>query len=250
MKYGLGCILPEEKKYVEKYPFSRLGLEFGLQREWALPYPYILREYYDQRETNACVGYACSWMTSINNIPKPFREENPQAFKYDAEWLYTEARYADEDINNNPPNDFGAYIYAAMHVLRTMGHVKITTTGSQKSNINAGIQNYYWLSFVPEMKTALALSRAIVFGINWYEEFMTPIYKYGRWWIGESNNWGKALGGHAICGFAYSDMLEGFKLTNSWGRLYPATWISYKSIERLMQECGEACVAVDNPKIA
>lgn len=40
----------------------------------------------------------------------------------------------------------------------------------------------------------------VVIGVNWYEDFDTPVWKGNRWWIGlDPQNLGGIRGGHCVC---------------------------------------------------
>lgn len=263
MKYLFGRQIPKDWKHIEKYPFSKLGFSAaGLPAEVTLPFPYNIRAYMDQSkgwinyggkiipQTQSCVAIAELWAHCINNLPKPIREKNPKVFKYDFNEHYNRARIMDGDPNNDPPNDLGTYLWAGMEVLRTFGARQVIRNISQMPTDGSKIQSYYWCKTIDEMRTALSLKRPIVFGFNWYENFMSPVEGGGKdWWIGQSVRWGNILGGHATCSRYYSDSREAFQLI-SWTYPYPLVWISYSSIKRLMNEYGEACVIIDDPRIA
>lgn len=39
----------------------------------------------------------------------------------------------------------------------------------------------------------------VAIGVNWYSNFDRPVYKNGRWWIGQTDDLGYIRGGHEIC---------------------------------------------------
>lgn len=56
----------------------------------------------------------------------------------------------------------------------------------------------YPLSALPE--SAQPLGVPVVLGINWYDDFDTPVQKGREWWIGlDSKNLGTVRGGHCVC---------------------------------------------------
>lgn len=235
--HNFGRMIPKDWKHVDTYPFRRLGIGTAPTVEKVLKLPR-LRTIYNQKTTNGCTGYSASWMVSIYNS-FPTRIYNPL-------WLYYRGTLIDFDNSTSPETDVGGYIWAVMEVLRTMGHVLVKRDGTDWSpRKEEGIQSYYWCTSIDEMRTAISLDRPIVFGINWREEFMRPIRKSTGYWIGTRSSLGATLGGHAICCYGARDSLQAFKLVNTWGIEYPPTWISYSTIERLMNEYGESCVAMD-----
>lgn len=236
--YNFGRITPPDWAHYDKYPLRSLSLPTAITAEKILKRP-PLRVTYDQKETSGCVGFSSSWMMSIYNYP-------PTEI-YNALWLYHRAQEMDGDPWTTPENDNGTYIRAAFEVLRNEGHVQQVQREDLPVDTNNGITSFYWCDDVDEIRTAITLGHPVVFGINWYEEFMYPKLLNYRHWIGESSNWGNVLGGHAICAYGVSDKLGGFRLINSWGTGYPIVYLSYESMSRLLLEDGEAGVAIDNP---
>jgi len=246
----LGRLEPKDRSHEGKYPAATLlGIISAKVVERTLPVPLNLRTYYDQGQSNACVGFSSSWMMSIYNTVSRQRNnprwkqkttEHPQ--KYDARWLYRTAQDNDLDVRNDPNLDVGTYVWAAMYCLQHFGHKKLEEA---ESDLRDGILSYYWATTVDQVRTAIAINRPVVFGIPWYEEFNVPVITNKEYWIGTSANWGKVLGGHAICCYAASDERQAFKLVNSWGTVWQPSWLSYKSFSRLLTEGTEACIAVD-----
>lgn len=237
MDIKFGRLVPETWTHVEKYPFKKLTLESPLTVERRIKVP-ALRSYYDQGQYGACVGFSSSWMMSIYN--------SPPTEKYDAMWLYHQAQLNDNDPFTDPTYDNGTYVWAAFDVLKKQGHRRVFKDREGDPLLSNGIKSYYWCKSVDEIRTAISLKRPVVFGINWYNEFMNPIKKDGEDYIG-TKSLGSILGGHAICCYGASDKRESFRLINSWGLAYPLVWITYKTVERLIKEDGEFCVAIDNP---
>jgi hypothetical protein len=200
--------------------------------------PLSLRSFYDQGELGACVGYSSSWMMSCyNSLPKQQ--------KYDAVWLYRQAQINDGFPETNPPDDTGTVVSAAFWVLNHLGHKKIN---ENDPDINDGIMSYYWGQSSDDIRTAIAIGRYAVLGLNWYESFMEPEKVNGEYWIGRnSKKLGRSLGGHAICSFSASDRKQSIKLINSWGKDYPIVNLPYSMLDKLMAQDGEMCIAVDAP---
>jgi hypothetical protein len=225
------------RDYEVKYPFKKLALTSARTVERVLTVPLGLRCFYDQGEMGACVGFSSSWMMSIYNCV-------PQQ-KYDAIWLYRQAQLNDNDPASDPSEDTGTYVWAAFWVLQHLGHQKKT---EKAPDLNDGVASYYWGSTADDARTAIALGRPFVIGINWYSNMMEPKHMKGERWIGTQSDLGSLLGGHAICGIGASDKRQAIKLINTWGASSPQVWLPYRTLDKLMAENGEMCIAVDNPK--
>ncbi|MCK9592762.1 MAG: hypothetical protein M0Q91_12235 [Methanoregula sp.] len=166
--------------------------------------------------------------------------------KYDALWLYHQAQLNDDDPTTDPSVDAGAYVWAAFKVLQKLGHKNVH---EKAPDLKDGLLNYYWATSTDETRTATAIGRPTVIGVNWYQEFMVPKLIGGEYWIGMSTDMGKWLGGHAICVRGSSDKRQAHLFAPSWGMGYPSVWVPYTVFDRLMGEGGEACVGVDNPAV-
>jgi hypothetical protein len=83
----------------------------------------------------------------------------------------------------------------------------------------------------------------VVLGCNWYENFDSPVSRYEHW-VGDGPL-GRIRGGHAICIYRASDRRQAVRMVNSWGRRYPLVWMRYELVQRLLDEDGEATLAVD-----
>lgn len=228
---------------VEKFDLHATTYAFGnmiyfplimasMEREWPIP---ALRSWYNQGRTNACTGFSASWMSSIHN-----------KISYRADWLYHRGQEIDNDPNTTPERDNGGYVYAVMDVLRTEGHVVV---GAEQPSLDEGILSYGWIHTIADLRTAMS-SGPVVLGIPWYEDFMTPRTVNGEFWIGTRSTWGKLLGGHAICGYAFSDNRQAVRLINSWGTDYPDVWLGFNSFLRLLGEWGECAAPVDRIPVA
>lgn len=226
-----GWIPPTDEKQADNdHYLVRALYAVPLVVEKQLVYPDLV-SWYDQGNIGACTGYSASWATSIYNNPG----------KYNAYWLYKEGQRIDGDPNTKGDQD-GGYIWAVMDVLRKSGHCSNKTTTPAPGE---GILSYYWAKTIDDVRAAIDADRVPVFGMPWFNEFMSPRTVNGEYWIGTRANWGQILGGHAICGVAASDKRQAFKLLNSWGPSYPPVWISYTSITKLFGMRSECAVGVD-----
>jgi len=235
--YKFGRLEPKDRQYEIKYGIRTLNLETVRSAEVLLPITDVIRNTYNQKESNACVGYSASIMQSMKNTKQ----------LYDATWLYNQSKLYDGDPRTVIEVDEGAYIWAAMFVLNHFGHKKLSET---EPHINDGILSYYWGSTIDDIRTSMKLYRKpVVLGIPWYEEFMTPKKYKAEYWIGKNSNLGRSLGGHAICVSGVSDSKQAVQLSNSWGLDYPLVWLPFSTLERLMTEGGEMCIVTDRSTI-
>jgi hypothetical protein len=141
--------------------------------------------WYNQGAEGACVGFGCSRMMSLLNRGR-----------FDARWLWNEAKKVDEWPDTNPGDDNGTSVRAACDVLRTKGHVPNHQT---KPSLVQGISANRWATKVDEVLEALG----------------TPGFDYVRF-------------------------------LNSWGTDYPhITRMSAATLQRLLDEDGEACIVTD-----
>jgi len=243
-----GRRIPEDRSYEQKYDFKKLSAVAPTNVEKILKLPNLV-DFYCQGNMNACVGFSCSWMMSIfnqYNIKMRYSRPKPaKPFEYDAVWLYTQARLNDGWPFNDPPKDEGTYLWAGFWTLQHLGLKKIN---ENKPDLNDGLLSYYWSKNADGGRTAIDLGKPFAIGVDWYERFMTPKEIDGQFWIGTESSFGNMLGGHAICVYGASDEKQAFKLVNSWGKGYPTVWLPYKIFNTLMNQGGEMCVGIDNPK--
>jgi len=232
-----GRLAPKDRAHERKYAFAGLGVQPVAEIEKTMRLPSY-GAWYDQGKSNACTGYSASWMMSIYN-----------QYRYNAQWMYYQARLYDKDPSTDPPADIGSYVWAAFSALRSQGHVRVNADKKQDApDSRDGIQSFYWCRTVDQVREAFNLERCVVLGVNWYKDFMTPITKGRERWIGTMKFLGELLGGHAICAYAISDRRQAVRLVNSWGSAYPPVWMPYRTLQRLLDEAGECCVAIDKPE--
>lgn len=163
------------------------------------PDPEIWWDFYNQGAEGSCVGFAASRMMSLLNRKK-----------YDARWLWDQAKLMDEWPETNPGDDEGTSVGAGMDILRT-GHVpwKLEYAGrdwTQRATeirvINEGIWANRWATTVDEVVVTLA----------------SPIV----------------------------NSLQAVPFLNSWGRAFPhITWLPLNVLERLLNEDGEMTIITD-----
>lgn len=232
--HGLGRT-PSDRQFPRLLADRALGIPLVVNRRLPLAYQYIPR--YDQGSEGACVGFAWSWAMSFLN----------RRF-YAARKLYLEAQHLDP-WPETPPAD-GTSCYAGAQVLLEQGHWRFARGLMFPVSLFEGIAGMRSATTVDELRYAIANGVPVVLGINWYENFDEPQWgDFGaggnRWWIGRSSDLGSIRGGHAICCFGARDDIEAFTLVNSWGYDYPIVNVPYQTVQRLIQEDGEAIIPVD-----
>jgi len=150
--------------------------------------------FYDQGREGACVGFGSSRMMSLLNRKR-----------YDARWLWNQAKKIDEWPDTNPGDDNGTSVRAAMDVLRAQGHVtwKANRSGDGYPLQAEGITANRWATRVGQVIDAL----------------QSPA----------------------------NERMGAVRILNSWGRDgYPhRVWMSYETLQRLLDEDGEATLVVD-----
>jgi len=234
---------PPDFAHVAKYPgtaLRRLQKTVATVEVTKIPLPKDYHVFYDQGDEGACVGFGESILMSILNRKK-----------YEARWLYNEARLIDE-WPDTPPAD-GTSLRAGFDILRTKGHARYYAGRSRAAEMDEGIVDVNrWLTSVDQIRTAISEGFAVVLGVNWYNGFYHPVAKAtglrGRAeaWLDEPLAWGSIAGGHCICAPLASDRRQAIGWLNSWGTSYPwPTWVSYSALERLLGEQGEAAIVTD-----
>jgi len=246
--FPLGRREPSSFEHVERYPVLPLFAANQLQgpppnSEKALGLPWWWKDH-DQGQEGSCVGFGCSAMMSITNRYQRLNATGKDmTYRYSAPWLYNQAQLVDE-WDDTPPEE-GTSVKAACDVLRLQGHRRIQPGGVSEPNLIAGIKEVRWATTVDEIRGAIYNGLAVAIGVVWYSSFDKPALVDGIRWIGKGTNLGWVRGGHCVCLFRYSDKLEGFRFMNSWGAAYPATWITYDAMQRLIDEYGEAALITD-----
>jgi hypothetical protein len=230
-----------------------------VERVLQLPY-YVSYGQWNQGEEGACVGFGTSLMLSILqtktgtfSTPATFGIVRPGApgtlHRYDPFWLWDRAKERDWWPDTNPGDNNGTSVDAACDVLRTLGHVRLYRGHRLEPDRSQGIRENRWAQSVDDMRAVLGLGIPVSIGVNWYRNFDEPKNKTGRGksfesWVGEGDL-GTVRGGHCVCVYGASDRRQAFKIANSWGHSYPAVWMPYSTMERLIREDGEVALVTD-----
>jgi hypothetical protein len=101
-------------------------------------------EFYDQGHEGACVGFGCSRMMSLLNRKR-----------YDARWLWNQAKMIDEWPDTNPGDDNGTSVRAACDVLRLQGHVVYRSSNEKAADVKEGIAANRWATNAQQVLDAL-----------------------------------------------------------------------------------------------
>lgn len=241
---GLGRRVPSDFEHVEKFPYSAVAPETVAKAEWVAPLP-TWHWTHDQGNEGACEGFGNSMMMAIKN-----------GGRYNPWWLWDRAKATDEYPDTNPGDDNGTSGRAVCEVMRTAGNLPVKpvgvqpayakTTASKVGDVASGIAAYRWATTVDQMRAGLAAQTPIAIGVNWYSGFDQPTtHSDGSVWMEFKKGHDTVRGGHCVCVYGVSDARQAFRVKNSWGREYPLVWLSYPTMQRLLNEQGEAALITD-----
>lgn len=141
--------------------------------------------YYDQGMEGACVGFAASRMMSLLNRQK-----------YDARWLWDQAKMRDEWSDTNPGDDNGTSVRAAMDVLRDKGHKPTIPTLKGQIIQGEGIEANRWARSVDQLFDVFQNEEyrklgAIPFHNSWGSGYPKKVWMTGEVWQRLMNEWGE-----------------------------------------------------------
>jgi hypothetical protein len=221
MSNGFGRIyVPDSQD--EKYQIRSLTAS---EEPWPDPTPSYAywhgSMFLDQGSTPQCVEY--SWHHYLQTGRIRPRSKYPY-------WVlgtpYMEMQRVDEFPGENYD---GTSVRAGAKVMQAMGF----------------IDSYLWAWDIQTTIDAVLRFGPVVVGTNWYEGMFYPEYNNNR----VVKPTGRIAGGHAW-------LIEGanrkqglFRAKNSWGRSWGRQgrfWISFEDMERLINEDGEVCLAVES----
>lgn len=169
----------------------------------------------NQGQEGACVGY--SWAHELAAEPHPVKVRDQTA-----KTLYRAAQKLDE---------FPGEDYEGSSVLG----------GAKAVKGYALLTEYRWAFGLNDLVLAVGYQGPAVLGVNWYSR-MFDTDSHGFVKVG-----GTLAGGHAILCLGVLPKDEYFVLHNSWGREWGQNGearISFKDMNRLLREQGEACLPV------
>jgi Papain family cysteine protease len=213
MNYGLGrkhAPDPRDMAHLLSVPLS-----LRTSRFW-----WGYRTRLDQGNTSECVAY--SWSHFI--IDSPTTHNQPLISPH---VLYTEAQKVDEWDGENYD---GTSVRAGAKVLQTHGEIGA----------------YKWAFDLTTIINCILEQGPVVVGTNWYNSMFTP----------DSNNFlvvaptSLVAGGHAYKLDGVNVPKEFFRMKNSWGIGWGRSGfarIHFSTMERLISEDGEACIALEVP---
>jgi len=105
------------------------------------------------------------------------------------------------------------------------------------------LKSYLWTRSADEAATWLLTGRGtLVMGTNWYWDMSNPTV------AGLVNIGGGLAGGHAYLCIGYNRTTKMFRFLNSWGRAFGQQgrfWMRHVDMQRLIEEDGECCAAVE-----
>lgn len=165
-----------------------------------------------------CVGF--SWTHWLKDGPVTFDQPVDAAY---ASQLYRECQFVDQWAGENYD---GTSVRAGAKILQDRGL----------------ISSYRWATTIDEVVHCLLHVGPMVVGTTWYASMFHPNSK------GVIEIFGKAEGGHAYKLDGINTKSGLIRIKNSWGRGWGKNghaYIHVNDFSRLLQEYGEACLAVE-----
>lgn len=244
---GLGRRVPTDWGHVERHRLTMPALAAlmpPVEKVLKIPH-YVYEGQHDQGSEGACVGFGTSLMLSILNT-----QQAKVLHRYDPWWLWNSSKVVDEWPDTNPGDSEGTSVRAACNILRDVGHVRVKRRKADQPKLTEGIKENKWATTVDEMRACIALGIPISIGVNWYSLFDHPQRKWvgpvrSEWWLVGPASLGSLRGGHCTCIYGASDKRQAFRMANSWGKKYPLVWVPYDTMQRLLDEYGEATLVSD-----
>lgn len=184
----------------------------------------------DQGNTGTCVGHAwrnflrCAPIRTERGGPSPFDIYRSAVLKDTWRANNDEARLPDRD----PGLDFGTSVRAGAKAVTGFGRLK----------------SYVWSFALQPVIEWVLTEGPVVLGTNWYSSFARP----DRAGIVRIAPNAKVVGGHAYLLRGVDTRRALARCANSWGDgwgLSGEFLLPFRDLERLIQEDGEACSAVE-----
>lgn len=253
--HGKGRRRPPNLDHVESHPFGAVAPHTVAVAERTLTLP-SWHWTHDQGQQGSCVGHGSAMERAIRNGAQARAEKLPSpGRRYDPLHIWNEAKRIDPFPDTNPGDQNGTTVSAAYDVLRDIGPRRclvrfdaarqVPVPYSEKPPSPAdGVAANRWATTVDEIRTAIQGGSPVAIGVDWYEQFDTPVqHPDGDWYIPAPK--GSTGDGHCVCLYGASDRRQAFKVKNSWGRSYPLAWLPYTTMSKLLAAHGEACIATD-----
>lgn len=213
--HGLGRILaPDDRDRL--FPMSAVLQEPDRPRTRRFWYANSI--WLDQGETPQCVEYAWHHWASDG----PVTQARGQL--WNPGLVYNQAQQED---GFPMPHD-GTSVRAGAQVLQRMGYIGA----------------YHWAFDLETVLLALITTGPVVMGTLWYSSMFSPVYD-GTVFI---NAGAAVVGGHAWLLDGVNLDTEEVRAKNSWGRSWGDRGffrMSFGTLERLIREDGEACLATE-----
>ena len=247
----LGRVVPQTDEHIRKHPLAATRSTTTIEHTMKLPFWHWL---HDQGAEGACVGHGTAMERAIRELyERRQRGDKPNTVRFDAWWLWDAAKLIDPWPDTNPGDDNGTLVSSAYDVVRRQGAVRAPFTsisGRVKHPVpdrQWTVTANQWATQVSQIRACIARDQPVTIGVNWYTAFDSPVQVNGEWFIGrDPRNLGSVRGGHCVCIYGASDRRQAFRVKNSWGRSYPLVWLPYETMQRLLNEDGEATVVTDN----
>lgn len=176
----------------------------------------------DQGPTSQCVEYA--WHHWVQAAPIKPVGRGPY---WDIGSVYREAQKVDEWEGENYD---GTSVRAGAKVLQQLGY----------------IESYHWAWDIDTLVNAVLTTGPVVVGTIWYEGMFYPDPKTGT-----VQPTGRMAGGHAYLLTGVNTKTGRFRFKNSWSKNWGKTgrfWMDIEKFEPLLNQDGEACLALELKK--
>lgn len=175
----------------------------------------------DQGDTSQCVAY--SWTHFLLAAPTTHKAGALGTLSSFAVDLYRRA----QDVDEWPGNDYdGTSVRAGAKVLQA----------------EQRLAEYRWAFSALDARDHVLTRGPLVIGVNFYERMFVP--NADGYLLPE----GELAGGHAMVLIGYSKPRAAFRVLNSWGKSWGdkgRAWMTYDVLQRLLNEDGECCSAVE-----
>ena len=257
MPRSLGRRKPPNRNHVEKWSLSLEPSQIVESVEKFLELP-SWHWTHDQGHEGSCVGHGAAMERAITNTAQRKLAGKPRpTVRYNPLWVWDRAKEIDPWPDTNPGDDEGTSVSAAYDILRDRGATRVYSMRLDDSGNpypvdesperrSAGVSANRWATTVDEVRTCIASGIPVTIGVDWYTLFDRPVQVGTEWWAAQAGqSLGSIRGGHCVCVYAASDRRQAVKFKNSWGQEYPLAWLDYTTLQRLLDDQGEATLVTD-----